>query len=138
MWTKICKNAICLLFTNLQIHNLATLLPGRPSLKVVRNGFLNNKQMAFLQIFVSQQLLFLFSKHLDTMLNVTDCGPGRTDLCSNCSLLKIFYFRTPVSCFRCQWGSNFLGCMGPQRGHFGIKEAACCDDTYNYFRWFFL
>ena len=40
----------------------------------------NNKQMAFLQIFVSQQLLFLFSKHLDTMLNVTDCGTGQTDL----------------------------------------------------------
>ena len=37
--------------------------------------------MAFLQIFVSQQLLFLFSKHLDTMSNVTDCGAGRTDLC---------------------------------------------------------
>ena len=36
--------------------------------------------MAFLKRFVSQQLLFLFSKHLDTMLNVTDCGIGRTDL----------------------------------------------------------
>ena len=35
--------------------------------------------MAFLQIFFSQQLLFLFSKHLDTMLNVTDCWTGRTD-----------------------------------------------------------
>ena len=30
---------------------------------------------------ISQQLLFLFSKHLDTMSNVTDCGTGRTDLC---------------------------------------------------------
>ena len=29
--------------------------------------FVSNKQMAFLQSFVSQQLLFLFSKHLDTM-----------------------------------------------------------------------
>ena len=40
--TKICKNAICLLFKNLQIHNLATLLlPGRPSCRIVRNGFVN-------------------------------------------------------------------------------------------------
>ena len=31
--------------------------------------------------FGSQQLLFLFSKHLDTMSNVTDCDPGQTDLC---------------------------------------------------------
>ena len=36
--------------------------------------------MAFLQIFVSQQLLFLFSKRLDTMANVMDCDPGQTDL----------------------------------------------------------
>ena len=36
--------------------------------------------MAFLQSFVSQQLLFLFSKHLDIMSNVTDCGTGRTGL----------------------------------------------------------
>ena len=33
-------NAICLLFKK-QIHNLATLLPGRPSRKVARNGFVN-------------------------------------------------------------------------------------------------
>ena len=34
------------------------------------HGFVNKKQMAFLQSFVlhSQQLLFLFSKHMDTML----------------------------------------------------------------------
>ena len=38
--------------------------------------FVNYKQMAFLQIFVSQPLLFLFSKHLDTMLNVTYCWTG--------------------------------------------------------------
>ena len=39
--------------------------------------------MAVLQIFVSQQLvLFLFSKHLDTMSNVRDCGTGQTDLCT--------------------------------------------------------
>ena len=37
--------------------------------------------MAFLQIFVSQQLFFLISKHLDTMSNVTDCAPSKTDLC---------------------------------------------------------
>ena len=37
--------------------------------------------MAFLQIFVSHQLLFLFSKHLDIMSNVMNCGTGRTDLC---------------------------------------------------------
>ena len=42
--------------------------------------FVNNKQMAFLQIFVAQQLFFLFSNHLDTMLNVTDCAPGQTDI----------------------------------------------------------
>ena len=47
-------------------------------------------------------------------------------------LLRIFYFRTRP---RSSWGSNFLGCRGPQRGHFGIKETACCDDTYNYQFW---
>ena len=57
---KLSKNAICLLFTNLKIHNLATLLPGRPSYRVVRNGFVINKQMVFLQIFISQLLLFYF------------------------------------------------------------------------------
>ena len=30
-----------------------------------------------MQIFVSQQLLFLFSKHLDTMSNVTYCDTGQ-------------------------------------------------------------
>ena len=59
----------CHLFiiTNSQIHDLATLMQGRPSRRVARYRFVNNKQMAFLQNFVSQQLLFLFSKHLDTM-----------------------------------------------------------------------
>ena len=54
-----------------QIHNLATLMPGRPSLRVARNGFVNNNEMAFLQkkIFLKS----FFSKHLDTMSNVTDC-----------------------------------------------------------------
>ena len=42
--------------------------------------FVNNKQMAFLLSFISQQLLFLFSKHLDTMSNVTYCRTDRTDL----------------------------------------------------------
>ena len=42
--------------------------------------FVNNKQMAFLQIFVSQQLLFLFSKRLITLSNVMDCDSGQTNL----------------------------------------------------------
>ena len=38
--------------------------------------------MAFLQIFDhNNYCFFLFSKHLDTMSNVTDCGYGQTDLC---------------------------------------------------------
>ena len=56
---------------------------GRPGIRVARLWickFVNNKQVALLQIFVSQQLLFLFSKHLDTMSKVTDCVPGQTDL----------------------------------------------------------
>ena len=66
-------------FYYLQIHiwllcSLGVLTSGWPG-----HGFvINNKQMAFLQIFVSQPILFLFSK--DTMSNVTDCGIGRTDL----------------------------------------------------------
>ena len=36
--------------------------------------------MAFLHIFVSQQLLFLFSKHLVTLSNVEDCEYGQTNL----------------------------------------------------------
>ena len=43
-------------------------------------GFVINKQMAFLQI-LAHNNYFLFSKHLDTMSNVTDCVPGQTDLC---------------------------------------------------------
>ena len=49
------------------IMNLATLIPRRPSCRAARYGFVNNKQMPFLQSFVSHQLLFIFSKHLDTM-----------------------------------------------------------------------
>ena len=41
--TKLCKNGICLLFTNLQIHDLAILMPGRPSRRVARYGFVDNK-----------------------------------------------------------------------------------------------
>ena len=51
--------------------------------------------MAFLQILVSQQLLFLFSIHLDTMSNVMDCAPGKTDLwCKSYELSnqKIYHF----------------------------------------------
>ena len=80
--TKLYKNDVCLLFTSLQIHfwqlyNLDILAAGLPYY-----GFVINKQMAYFQIFVSQQLLFLFSKYLDTMLNVTDCGTSRTYLWS--------------------------------------------------------
>ena len=55
----------------------------RPGSRVARLWifkFVINKQMVFFLSFVSQQLLFLFSKHLNTMLNVTNCGTGRTDL----------------------------------------------------------
>ena len=41
--TKFYKNAICLLFTNFQIHHLATLLPRCPSHRVARYGFVNKK-----------------------------------------------------------------------------------------------
>ena len=41
--------------------------------------------MAFWQT----QLLFLFSKHLDTMSNATDCGTGRTDLCKKADVLVL-------------------------------------------------
>ena len=58
--TNICKNAICLLFINLQIHNLATLMPGHPSHRVARNGFLNNKQMAFLKKKFTTIIFFIF------------------------------------------------------------------------------
>ena len=68
-------------FTNLHIPNLAIMQPGRPSRIVARNGFVNNKQMAFLTCFISQQLLFLFIKHLDTRTNLTDCEYGQTNFC---------------------------------------------------------
>ena len=56
----------------LQIHDLATLMPGCPSRRVARYGFLiffNNNKLpnGIFTKFVSQQLLFLFSKYLDTM-----------------------------------------------------------------------
>ena len=65
--------------TNLKIHDLATLMQGRPSRRIARYGFVNNKQMAFLQKFVSQQLLFLFSKYLDTMSIRWICVSGQID-----------------------------------------------------------
>ena len=55
--TKNFKNAICLLLTNLKIHNLVTLLPSKPqSSQKWISKFVNYKQMAVLQIFVSHQL----------------------------------------------------------------------------------
>ena len=45
--------------------------------------------MAFLPIFISQELLFLFSKQLYTMLNVTDCDPGQTNLWFNSRVVKL-------------------------------------------------
>ena len=58
------KNAICLLITNLQIHfwllcGLDILEAGGPDY-----GFVNIKQMAFLQIFVSQKLLFFYFQNI--------------------------------------------------------------------------
>ena len=38
---KLGKNAIRLLLINLQIHDLATLMPGHPSHRVARYGFVN-------------------------------------------------------------------------------------------------
>ena len=65
----------------LKKKTIIVVKPGRSSRRVARSGFVNNKEITFFQIFVSQQLLFSFSKHLDTMSNVTDCDPVQTDLC---------------------------------------------------------
>ena len=67
--TKNFTTVICLLFTN------PFLAAGWPDY-----GFVNNKQVAFLQIFISPKLLFLFLKLLDKMSNVTNCDPGQTNL----------------------------------------------------------
>ena len=75
--TKFGKKAICLLFTN---PFLATLRHGSRMARLWICKFVNIKQEAFLQIFVSQQLLFLFSKCVDTMSNVTDREPSQTNL----------------------------------------------------------
>ena len=67
----------------------------RPDIRVARSWihkFVNNKQMAFLQTFVSEQLLFLFSKHLDTMSNVTDCDYGQTNLWSKLLMILVLIF----------------------------------------------
>ena len=70
----------CHLFINYKFTNpfLTTLQLGRCGSRVARLWickFVNNKQMAFLQIFVLQQLLFLFSKHLDTIWMWRIVGP---------------------------------------------------------------
>ena len=75
---KFYKNAICLLFTNFQIHHLATLLPGRPSHRVARYGFVNKKNGIF-EKFCLTTIVILFSKHLDTMSNLTHFGYSKTD-----------------------------------------------------------
>ena len=84
MKKKCGKNAICLLYYKFTNPFLTILQLGRPGNSRVARlwicEFVNIKQMAFLQILVSQQLLLLFSKHLDTMSNVMDCVSGQTDL----------------------------------------------------------
>ena len=80
--TKHWKNAIYLLITNLQIHDLATLMPGCPSSRVARYGFVNNKQMAFLQILFHNNYCFYFQ-------NIwIQCRFDGLCLWSNRSLLK--------------------------------------------------
>ena len=81
---KICINAICLLFTNLQIHFWLLcgldMTAGWPDCGFVNFWLVNNWH------FFKFKLLFLFLKHLDTMSNVTDCDPGQTDLwCGPCT-----------------------------------------------------
>ena len=83
--TKICKNAVCLLFKNPFLATLRLGCPGSRMARLWMCKFVNNEQVAFLQIFVWQQLLFLFSKRLNTMSNVTDCDPGQTNLWFSCS-----------------------------------------------------
>ena len=56
---KFYKNAISLLFTIFQIHHLATLLPGCPSHRVARYGFIN-KKMAFFEKFCLTTICFYF------------------------------------------------------------------------------
>ena len=86
MKEKFAKMPFDFLKYNITNPFLATLWLGHPSCRVARLWickFLNNnKQMAFLQNFISQQLLFffLFSEHLNTMSNVTDCAPGQANL----------------------------------------------------------
>ena len=80
MWNKSLQKCHLFIVYNFTYPFLATLQLRRPESRVARLWIVNNKQMTFLQIFVSQQLLFLFSKHLDTMSNVTNCGTSRTDL----------------------------------------------------------
>ena len=54
------KMPFVLLFTKLQIHDLATLMPGRSSPRVSRYGFVNNKQMAFYKFCFTTIIVFNF------------------------------------------------------------------------------
>ena len=85
-----CEKKTFFINYELQIPNLATLLPGRPKCRVARNGFVNNKQIAIFKKKNSQHLLFLFSKHLDTMSNVTDCVSSQTDICNKNKIKKAY------------------------------------------------
>ena len=58
--------------------------------------FFYYKQMAFL---FHIQLLFLFSKHLDTMANVTDCGYGKTDFWYGSNLVQSWLSSEHHFCF---------------------------------------
>ena len=77
----------------LQVHDLATLLPGRPTLRVARNGFVINKQMAFLKKKNSKQLLVFFFK--TSGYNV-ECD--RLWVWSNKSLKLFYRNRIIVNC----------------------------------------
>ena len=66
-FAKICKNSICLLNFKFTNPFLATLRLGRTDSRVASARlwickFVDNKQMAFLQIFVSQQFFYFIFK----------------------------------------------------------------------------
>ena len=105
----------CHLFIIYKFTNpfLTTLQLGRRGSRVARlwiYKFVNNKQMAFLQSFVSQQLLFLFSKHLNTMSNATDCVSGRIDLCiTNLNMVSLWPAPRTLSVISNAWIFMALG-----------------------------
>ena len=74
-----CKNAICLLFTNLQIHDLATLMPGRSSRRVARYGFVIINKWHFYK-FCFPTIIVLIFKTSGYNVDSTDCVSGQTDL----------------------------------------------------------